>query len=128
MIAVLRSSENPRLILLVSSVSRIEVVVGASFEESVKSFFHRFVIDLCRKGYRGPGSESRLYGTPEAFNGALEIGAHSGDSLWTRHLEYNIWVVRDVHEIFQCRSPHNGVVSAVEVRHLEPQELSLVGL
>jgi hypothetical protein len=37
MIAVLRSSENSRLILLVSSVGRIEVMVGASFEGIVKS-------------------------------------------------------------------------------------------
>jgi hypothetical protein len=36
-IAVLRSSENPRLILLVSSVGRIEVATGASFEGIVKS-------------------------------------------------------------------------------------------
>jgi hypothetical protein len=36
MTAVLRSSENPRLILLVSSVSRIEVVTDASFEGIVK--------------------------------------------------------------------------------------------
>jgi hypothetical protein len=37
MIAVLRSSENLRLILLVSSVGRIEVAVGASFKGIVKS-------------------------------------------------------------------------------------------
>jgi hypothetical protein len=37
MIAVLCSLENPRLILLVSLVGRIEVLVGASFEGIVKS-------------------------------------------------------------------------------------------
>jgi hypothetical protein len=36
MIAVLRSLENPNLILLVSSVGRIEVAVGASFKVIVK--------------------------------------------------------------------------------------------
>jgi hypothetical protein len=36
MIAVLRSLENPSLILLVSSVGCIEVTVGASFEGIVK--------------------------------------------------------------------------------------------
>jgi hypothetical protein len=36
MIAVLHSLENPRLILLVSSVGRIEVAAGASFEGIVK--------------------------------------------------------------------------------------------
>jgi hypothetical protein len=37
MITVLRSSENLRLILLVSLVGRIEVAVGDSFEGIVKS-------------------------------------------------------------------------------------------
>jgi hypothetical protein len=36
MIAVLRSSENPRLILSVSSIGLIEVMAGASFEGIVK--------------------------------------------------------------------------------------------
>jgi hypothetical protein len=36
MIVVLRSSENPRLILLVSSIGRTEVTIGASFEGIVK--------------------------------------------------------------------------------------------
>jgi hypothetical protein len=36
MIAVLHSSENPKLILLVSSVNRIEVISGASFEGILK--------------------------------------------------------------------------------------------
>jgi hypothetical protein len=37
MTAVLRSSKNLRLILLVSSVGRIEVAIGASFQGIVKS-------------------------------------------------------------------------------------------
>jgi hypothetical protein len=37
MTAVLRSLENPRLILLVSSVGRIAVEVNASFERIVRS-------------------------------------------------------------------------------------------
>jgi hypothetical protein len=37
MMAVLRSSANPRLILLVSSVGRIEVAAWASFAGAVKS-------------------------------------------------------------------------------------------
>jgi hypothetical protein len=36
MIVVLRSSENSRLILLVSSIGRIEVTAGASFEGIMK--------------------------------------------------------------------------------------------
>jgi hypothetical protein len=36
-LAFIRDSENPRLILLVSSVGRVEVVVGTSFEGIVKS-------------------------------------------------------------------------------------------
>jgi hypothetical protein len=38
MMAVLRSSANPRLILLVSSVGRIEVAASASFAGAVRSF------------------------------------------------------------------------------------------
>jgi hypothetical protein len=62
-----------------------------------KTLFRWFVIDLCRKGYRGPDNESRLYGTVEVLGGALEIGAHSDDPLRTRHLEYHVWVVWDGH-------------------------------
>jgi hypothetical protein len=55
-----------------------------------KTFFCWFVSSLCVKGYRGPDSESRLYGTLEAFDGTLEIDTHSDDPLRTRHLEYHI--------------------------------------
>jgi hypothetical protein len=37
MMVVLRSSANPRLILLVSSVGRIEVTAGASFTGTARS-------------------------------------------------------------------------------------------
>jgi hypothetical protein len=89
MTAALHSLENPRLILLVLSVGRIEVAVGASFEGIVKSF-RRLAIDLCGKGYRGPDIESRLNGTPEARGDALEVSAHGDDPLRTWHFEYHI--------------------------------------
>jgi hypothetical protein len=97
-------------------------------QEDCKTLLSRFVIDLCGKSYRGPDSESRLYGTPEALGGTLEIGANDDDPLRTRYLEYHVWIVRDGHEFCQSRSPNDGVVSAIEARHLEPQELSSIVL
>jgi hypothetical protein len=46
-----------------------------------KIFFHWLAINLCGKGYRGLGSESRLNGTPKAFRGALEVSTHGDDPL-----------------------------------------------
>jgi hypothetical protein len=126
MIVVLRSSKNPRLILLVSSVSRIEV--ACFIRRDRKVFFHRLAIDLRGKGYQGPGSESHLNGTPEAFCGALEVSAHGDDLLRSWHFEYHIQVVRDGHEFCQPWSSNNGVVPAIETRHLKPQELGSIVL
>jgi hypothetical protein len=58
----------------------------------------------------------------------LEVSAHGDDPLRASHFEYHLWVVRDGHEFCQSWSPNNGVVPAVETRHLEPQELSSVVL
>jgi hypothetical protein len=89
---------------------------------------HRLAIDLCGKGYRGPGSECRLNGTPEAFCSALEASVHGDDPLRSWHFEYHIWVVRDGHEFRQPRSSNNGVVPTIETCHLKPQEPSSVVL
>jgi hypothetical protein len=91
-------------------------------------FVHQIAIGLCGKGYQGPDSESRLNGTPKEFRGALEVGAHGDDHLRSWHLEYHIWVVWNYHEFFQSWSSNDGVVPAIEMRHLKPQELSLVVL
>jgi hypothetical protein len=58
----------------------------------------------------------------------MEIGTNGDDPLGTLHLEYHVWVVRDGHEFCQSRSHDDGVVSAVETRHLEAQELGLIVL
>jgi hypothetical protein len=74
-----------------SSFSRSHRGCGRCFiRMDCKTFFCWFVSSLCVKGYRGPDSESRLYGTLEAFDGTLEIDTHSDDPLRTRHLEYHI--------------------------------------
>ena len=65
-------------------------------------------------------------GHSETFCGALEVGAHSYDSLRSWHLQYHVCIVRNGHEFGQSRPPDDGVVPAVEVRHLEPQELGSV--
>ena len=63
-----------------SFFSRLHRGRGQCFiRRDCKTFFRRFVINLCRKGYQGPDGESRLYGTPEAFGDALEINAQSDD-------------------------------------------------
>jgi hypothetical protein len=91
-------------------------------------FVHQLAISLCGKSYRGPGSESRLNGTPKTFHGALEVGTHGDDPLRPWHLEYHIWVVWNCHEFWQSWSSNDGVVPAIKTRHFKPQELSSVVL
>jgi hypothetical protein len=91
-------------------------------------FVHQLAIDLCGKGYRGPDSESCLNGTPKAFCGALKVSTHGDDPLRSWHFEYHIRVVRNSHEFCQSWSSNDGVVPAIEARHLKPQELSSVVL
>jgi hypothetical protein len=54
MIVALRSSKNLRLILLVSSISRIEVTVEASFEGIVKSSSTGLPLTCARRVTEGP--------------------------------------------------------------------------
>jgi hypothetical protein len=69
-----------------------------------------------------------LDGHSETLCGALEVGAHSYDSLWSWHLQYHVRVMRNGHEFGQSRPPDDGVIPTVEVRHFEPQELGSVVL
>jgi hypothetical protein len=94
MTAILCSSENPRLILLVSSVGRIEVVDSTSFEGIVKPSS----AGLCWKSNRGSDRESCLYSTLEVLDDTLEISTNGDDPLRTRHIDYHVWVMRDGHE------------------------------
>jgi hypothetical protein len=73
-----------------------------------------------------PCSESCLNGSPKALFGALEISAHSDDPVRSRHLKYHVWVMRNSYELRQSWSFDDGVVPAVEARHLDPQELGSV--
>jgi hypothetical protein len=73
-----------------------------------------------RRSRRWFGSEGRLNGHSETFCGALEVSAHSYDSLWSWHLQYHVGIVRNGHELRQPRPPDDGVLSAIEVHHLEP--------
>jgi hypothetical protein len=59
---------------------------------------------------------------------AAPCSTHSYDSLWSWHLQYHVCIMRNGHELRQSRPPDDGVVSAVEVCHLEPQELGSVVL
>ena len=91
-------------------------------------FILQFVIRLRGKGYRGPGSESCLDGTPKALYDALEISTHGDDPLRSQHLQYHVRVMRNSHEFRQSWSSDDGVIPAVEARHLEPQEHDSVDL
>jgi hypothetical protein len=91
-------------------------------------FFHQLAIDLCGKGYRAPDDESCVNGTSKALCGALEVSAYGDDPLRSWHFDYHIRVVWDSHEFRQPWFSNDGIVPAIEARHLKPQELSLVVL
>jgi hypothetical protein len=71
-------------------------------------------------------SEGHLDSSSKAFCGALEVSVHGDDPLWSWHLQYHVRIVRNGHEFCQSWPANDGVVSAVETRHLEPQELGSV--
>jgi hypothetical protein len=89
MMAVLRSSMNPRLILLVSSVGRIEVTAWASLVGIVRPSSN-LVSASAGGSCRGSSIEGCLDGSPKALRGALDLIAHSDDSLRSRHLQYHV--------------------------------------
>jgi hypothetical protein len=61
-------------------------------------FILQSVIGMLGRGYRGPGSESRLNGTLKALCGALEVDVHGDNPLRPWHLEYHVRVVWNSHE------------------------------
>jgi hypothetical protein len=99
---------------------------GLSFVRWCCEVFLRLRVRLRRRSRRRFGGEGRLDGHSETLCGALEVSAHSYDSLWSWHLQYHVRVMRNGHEFCQSRPPDDGVVPAVEVRHFEPQELGSV--
>jgi hypothetical protein len=101
MIAILRSSEKPRLALLVSSAGHMVVVVDASFIGIVRS-------------------------SPSDSLAIIIGGATEGSTVRSGHLEYHVGVVWDGHELGLSWSPDYGVVPALEPSYLEVQELSSV--
>jgi hypothetical protein len=52
--------------------------------------------------------------------------ARGDDSLWSRHLQYHVQIVRNGHEFCQPWPADDGVLSAVEACYLKPQELSSI--
>jgi hypothetical protein len=58
----------------------------------------------------------------------VENSTHDDDSLRSQHIQYHVWVLWNSHELRQSWSSDDGVVPAVETRHLEPQELGSVVL
>src|SRR5688500_5254239 len=99
-----------------------------SFISRYRETFLRLRVRRSRRNRRWLGGEGCLNGHSETLCGTLEVGTHSYDSSWSRHLQYHVCIVRNGHEFGQSRPPDDGVVPAVEVRHLEPQELGSVVL
>ena len=58
-----------------------------------------------------------------ALIGALEGGANADDPTWTRHLQLQIGVVGDGHELRVAWTFQDGVVGLVEPDHLEGKGL-----
>jgi hypothetical protein len=71
-------------------------------------------------------SEGRLDSYSETFRDALEASTHGDDPLWPWHLQYHVRIVQNGHEFCQSWPADDGIVSAVEARRLEPQELASV--
>ena len=57
----------------------------------------------------------------------LERGADGDDSIGPRHLELEVDVVWDSHELCVTWSPKNGVVGTVESHHVKSEGLLEVG-
>jgi hypothetical protein len=63
---------------------------GLSFISRYYEILLRLSVRLCGGSCRGPDSEGCLDGSPKALCGALEVSAHSDDSLRSRHLQYHV--------------------------------------
>ena len=55
--------------------------------------------------------------------GLLKVATYSDDPMWARHLELQVGVVRDGHELGEVLSIEEGVVDSREVDHLEDEWL-----
>jgi hypothetical protein len=55
--------------------------------------------------------------------GLLEAALDGDEPLWVEHLELQVGVVRDGHELGEAQSTEEGVVDAEEVNHLESEWL-----
>ena len=58
-----------------------------------------------------------------ALVGMLKGGADGDDPAWARHLQLEVGVVGDGHELYVTRSPQNGVVDQGEPNYLEGEGL-----
>ena len=58
-----------------------------------------------------------------AIVGLLEAALDDDDPLWARHLELEVGVVGDGHELGEARSTKEGIVDTGEVNNLEGEWL-----
>ena len=55
--------------------------------------------------------------------GLLEVATYNDDPMWARHLELQVGVVGDDHELGKARSTEEVVVDVGEVNHLKGEWL-----
>ena len=55
--------------------------------------------------------------------GSLDAAIDGDDPLWAEHLELQVGVVGDGHELCEARSTEEGVLDTREVNHLEGEWL-----
>ena len=69
------------------------------------------------------GCRSELAALDLALVGPLERSAGGDDPAWAQHLELEVGIVRDGHELCVTRSPQNGMVDRGEPDYLEGEGL-----
>ena len=88
----------------------------------VGRFFNDVLADGC-KLHRGEGCQSELAALGLTLIGPLERSVDSDDPTRAQHLELEVGVVGDDHELHVTRSPQNGVVDQGEPDYLEGEGL-----
>ena len=76
-----------------------------------------------RKLFGGDNCHGVFTALDLALVGALEGGADGDDPTWTQHLQLQIGVVGDGHELHVAWTSQDGVVGSVEPDHLEGKGL-----
>ena len=107
---VVRINENLLDVLRRLKGSSCMLLVGCSFSD---------VLPDGRELLRSKGCQSKLAALDLALIGPLERSADGDDPTWAQHLELEVGVVGDGHELHVTRSSQNGVVDWGEPNYME---------